>query len=34
MLRARAYADQRPVGDLAHDVLAGTVDFTSGPDDR
>ena len=34
MLRARAYADQRPVGDVAHDVLAGTVDFTSGPDDR
>jgi hypothetical protein len=34
MLRARAYADQRPVGDVAHDVLAGTVNFTSGPDDR
>jgi len=34
LLRARAYAEQRPVGDLARDVLAGTVDFTAGPDDR
>jgi hypothetical protein len=27
LLRARAYADGRPLGDLARDVLAGTVDF-------
>jgi hypothetical protein len=32
LLRARAYADQRPVGDLARDVLAGTADFTENPD--
>lgn len=28
LLRARAYADQRPTGEVAHDVLAGTLDFT------
>jgi hypothetical protein len=27
LLRARAFADQRPIGDLARDVLAGTADF-------
>ena len=27
LLRARAFADQRPIGDLARDVLSGTVDF-------
>jgi hypothetical protein len=27
LLRARAFAEQRPVGDLAREVLAGTVDF-------
>jgi hypothetical protein len=27
LLRARAYADQRPLGDLARDVLTGTVLF-------
>jgi GAF domain-containing protein len=27
LLRARAYADQRPIADLARDVLAGTVQF-------
>jgi hypothetical protein len=27
LLRARAFADQRPLGDLARDVLDGTVDF-------
>jgi GAF domain len=27
LLRARAYADQRPLGDLARDVLTGTVSF-------
>jgi hypothetical protein len=34
LLRARAYAEQRPVSDVARDVLAGTLDFTDGPDDR
>jgi hypothetical protein len=28
LLRARAYADQRPIGKLAHDVLIGVVDFS------
>jgi hypothetical protein len=28
MLRARAYAEQRPIGTLAHDVLIGVVDFS------
>jgi hypothetical protein len=27
LLRARAFADQRPLGDLARDVLTGTVSF-------
>jgi AmiR/NasT family two-component response regulator len=27
LLRARAYADERPLGDLARDVLTGTVSF-------
>jgi AmiR/NasT family two-component response regulator len=27
LLRARAFADHRPIGDLACDVLAGTADF-------
>jgi AmiR/NasT family two-component response regulator len=27
LLRARAFADDRPLGELARDVLAGTVDF-------
>lgn len=27
LLRARAFADDRPLGDLARDVLAGSVDF-------
>jgi len=27
MLRARAYAEQRPVADVARDVVAGTTDF-------
>jgi hypothetical protein len=34
LLRARAYAEQRPVGDVARDVLAGTADFTARQDDR
>ena len=34
LLRARAYAEQRPVGDVARDVLAGRVDFTDRPDHR
>jgi GAF domain len=29
LLRARAFAEQRPVGDLARDVLTGAVDFRS-----
>jgi len=33
LLRARAYAEQRPVGDVARDVLAGTTNFADGPDD-
>lgn len=28
LLRARAYADQRPTGEVARDVLAGTLDLT------
>jgi len=31
LLRARAYAEQRPVGDVARDVLAGTADFRDNP---
>jgi hypothetical protein len=27
LLRARAFGDQQPLGDLARDVLSGTVDF-------
>jgi hypothetical protein len=34
LLRARAYAEQRPVGDVARDVLAGRADFTDRPDPR
>ena len=30
LLRARAYAEQRPVSDLARDVLSGTADFRDG----
>jgi len=33
MLRARAFADERSVGDVARDVLAGTVDFGKADDD-
>jgi hypothetical protein len=33
LLRARAFADDRPLGELARDVLAGTVDFCE-VDDR
>jgi hypothetical protein len=32
LLRARAFAEDRPVGDLARDVLAGTVDFGKAED--
>lgn len=32
LLRARAYADERPIGDLAHDVLNGAVQL--GDDDH
>jgi hypothetical protein len=28
LLRARAYAEQRPIGTLAHDVVNGVVDFS------
>jgi hypothetical protein len=31
LLRARAYAEQRPVGDVARDVVAGAADFTDNP---
>ena len=31
LVRARAYAEQRPVGDVARDVLAGRADFTDRP---
>jgi hypothetical protein len=31
LLRARAYAEERPIGDVARDVLDGVVDF--GEDD-
>ena len=34
LLRARAYAEQRPVGDVARDVLAGRATFTERPQDR
>jgi hypothetical protein len=34
LLRARAYAGQQPVGDVARDVLAGRADFTERPHDR
>lgn len=34
LLRARAYAEQRPVAAVARDVLAGRVDFTDRPPDR
>jgi hypothetical protein len=32
LLRARAFADQRPLGDLARDVLTGTVSFRKDDD--
>jgi hypothetical protein len=32
LLRARAFADERPLGDLASDVLAGTVSFRKDDD--
>jgi hypothetical protein len=32
LLRARAYADQRPIGTIAHDVVSGVVDFSDDPD--
>jgi GAF domain len=32
LLRARAFADDRPLSDLARDVLAGTVDFGQAED--
>jgi hypothetical protein len=32
LLRARAYAEQRPIGELALDVLSGVVDFSDDPD--
>jgi len=34
LLRARAFAEQRPVGDLAKDVLNGRVDFRIDRDDH
>ncbi|HEV7187467.1 MAG TPA: GAF and ANTAR domain-containing protein [Blastococcus sp.] len=34
LLRARAYAEQRPVGEVARDVLAGRSDFRDRPEDR
>jgi hypothetical protein len=34
LLRARAFADQRPIGDLAKDVLNGRVDFHTDRDDH
>jgi AmiR/NasT family two-component response regulator len=34
LLRARAFAEQRPVGDLAKDVLNGRVDFRTDRDDH
>jgi hypothetical protein len=34
MLRARAYAEQRPIGELAQDVLSGRVDFRGDADGR
>ena len=34
LLRARAYAAQRPVSDVARDVLAGALDFTENRDVR
>jgi hypothetical protein len=33
LLRARAFAEQRPISDLAHDVVRGTVDPTDESDD-
>jgi hypothetical protein len=33
LLRARAYAEQRPIGELANDVLNGRVDFHPDRDD-
>jgi hypothetical protein len=32
LLRARAYAEQRPIGTIAHDVVNGVVDFSDAPD--
>lgn len=32
LLRARAFAEGRPVGDVARDVLSGTVDFGKAED--
>jgi ANTAR domain len=32
LLRARAFAEGRPLGDVARDVLAGAVDFGEGDD--
>ena len=32
LLRARAFAEQQPLGDLARNVLSGTVDFREGGD--
>jgi hypothetical protein len=34
LLRARAYAEQRPIRDLARDVLDGVVRFEAAGDDR
>ena len=34
LLRARAYVQQRPVGDVARDVLADRTEFTDRPEDR
>jgi hypothetical protein len=33
LLRARAFAEQRSISDLAHDVVRGTVDPTDESDD-
>jgi AmiR/NasT family two-component response regulator len=33
LMRARAYAEQRPIAELAKDVLSGLVDFRTSPDD-
>jgi hypothetical protein len=34
LLRARAYAEQRPIGEVARDVVHGTVDLAENGDVR